>query len=94
MGQAPPITLTAKQIVLSVLDIGLAALALFLLLPASVEISFLAFLGIFVLASLAGLISHVPGGVGVFRDPPLFLKPGDVMEAEIQGIGVLRNTLD
>ncbi|MHC4275636.1 MAG: fumarylacetoacetate hydrolase family protein [Planctomycetota bacterium] len=40
------------------------------------------------------IATGTPGGVGVFRDPPLFLKPGDVMEAEIQGIGVLRNTLE
>lgn len=32
-----------------------------------------------------------PGGVGVFRDPPDLLEPGDVVEAEIEGIGVLRN---
>ena len=40
------------------------------------------------------IATGTPGGVGVFRDPPLFLKPGDVMEAEVQGIGVLRNTLE
>jgi len=32
-----------------------------------------------------------PGGVGVFREPPVFLQPGDVVEVEIEGIGVLRN---
>ena len=32
-----------------------------------------------------------PSGVGFARKPPLFLKPGDVLEAEIGGIGVLRN---
>jgi 2-keto-4-pentenoate hydratase/2-oxohepta-3-ene-1,7-dioic acid hydratase in catechol pathway len=32
-----------------------------------------------------------PGGVGVFRNPKVFLKPGDVVECEIEGIGVLRN---
>ena len=32
-----------------------------------------------------------PGGVGVFRDPQVFLKDGDVIEVEIDGIGVLRN---
>ncbi|MDX2473288.1 MAG: fumarylacetoacetate hydrolase family protein [Candidatus Krumholzibacteria bacterium] len=32
-----------------------------------------------------------PGGVGVFRDPPVFLQPGDVVEVEIAGIGILRN---
>jgi 2-keto-4-pentenoate hydratase/2-oxohepta-3-ene-1,7-dioic acid hydratase in catechol pathway len=39
------------------------------------------------------IATGTPGGVGVFRDPPLFLRAGDVMEAEVQGIGVLRNTL-
>jgi 2-keto-4-pentenoate hydratase/2-oxohepta-3-ene-1,7-dioic acid hydratase in catechol pathway len=32
-----------------------------------------------------------PSGVGFARKPPVFLKPGDVLEAEIGGIGVLRN---
>ena len=32
-----------------------------------------------------------PGGVGVFRDPPVFLRPGDSVEVEVQGIGVLTN---
>jgi len=32
-----------------------------------------------------------PGGVGVFRDPKVFLKPGDTVTVEIQGIGKLSN---
>lgn len=32
-----------------------------------------------------------PAGVGIFRDPPDLLEPGDVVEAEIEGIGVLEN---
>jgi acylpyruvate hydrolase len=32
-----------------------------------------------------------PHGVGVFRDPKVFLRPGDVVEVEIDGLGVLRN---
>jgi len=32
-----------------------------------------------------------PAGVGVFRKPPLFLKPGDVVRLEIDGIGALEN---
>jgi 2-keto-4-pentenoate hydratase/2-oxohepta-3-ene-1,7-dioic acid hydratase in catechol pathway len=32
-----------------------------------------------------------PPGVGVYRQPPLFLKAGDHMEAEIEGIGILSN---
>ena len=34
-----------------------------------------------------------PDGVGVFRDPPRFLKPGDVVEVEVEKIGRLRNTV-
>ncbi|MCY4627581.1 MAG: fumarylacetoacetate hydrolase family protein [Acidobacteria bacterium] len=32
-----------------------------------------------------------PSGVGVARDPQLFMKPGDVVEVEIGSVGVLRN---
>ncbi|AEH39054.1 fumarylacetoacetate hydrolase family protein [Halopiger xanaduensis] len=32
-----------------------------------------------------------PGGVGIFRDPPELLSPGDTVEAEIEGIGTLEN---
>jgi 2-keto-4-pentenoate hydratase/2-oxohepta-3-ene-1,7-dioic acid hydratase in catechol pathway len=30
-----------------------------------------------------------PSGVGFARVPPVFLKPGDKVEGEIEGIGVL-----
>lgn len=32
-----------------------------------------------------------PGGVGVFRDPPIFLKDGDTIEVIIEGVGTLSN---
>lgn len=32
-----------------------------------------------------------PGGVGIFRDPPELLAPQDIVEAEIERIGTLRN---
>ncbi|MHB8836062.1 MAG: fumarylacetoacetate hydrolase family protein [Candidatus Methylomirabilia bacterium] len=34
-----------------------------------------------------------PSGVGFARTPPEFLKPGDVLETEIEGIGVMRNPI-
>ncbi|HLV89005.1 MAG TPA: fumarylacetoacetate hydrolase family protein [Candidatus Sulfotelmatobacter sp.] len=37
------------------------------------------------------IATGTPDGVGVFRKPPVFLKSGDVMEVEIEGLGVLRN---
>jgi 2-keto-4-pentenoate hydratase/2-oxohepta-3-ene-1,7-dioic acid hydratase in catechol pathway len=32
-----------------------------------------------------------PAGVGVFRKPPIFLHPGDVVVLEVEGIGRLEN---
>jgi 2-keto-4-pentenoate hydratase/2-oxohepta-3-ene-1,7-dioic acid hydratase in catechol pathway len=37
------------------------------------------------------IVTGTPGGVGFMRNPPLFMRPGDVAEVEISGIGVLRN---
>jgi len=37
------------------------------------------------------IVSGTPGGVGVKRTPQLFMRPGDVAEVEISGIGILRN---
>lgn len=37
------------------------------------------------------LSTGTPQGVGYARTPPEFLKPGDLLETEIEGIGVLRN---
>ncbi len=37
------------------------------------------------------IFSGTPSGVGMGRQPPVYLKPGDVTEVEIERIGVLRN---
>lgn len=37
------------------------------------------------------IATGTPLGVGAFRDPPIFLADGDVMEMEIEGVGTLRN---
>jgi 2-keto-4-pentenoate hydratase/2-oxohepta-3-ene-1,7-dioic acid hydratase in catechol pathway len=37
------------------------------------------------------ILTGTPEGVGVFREPKISLKPGDVVEVEIEGLGVLRN---
>jgi 2-keto-4-pentenoate hydratase/2-oxohepta-3-ene-1,7-dioic acid hydratase in catechol pathway len=39
------------------------------------------------------IATGTPPGVGYAREPKEFLRPGDVMESEIEGIGVLRNTV-
>lgn len=37
------------------------------------------------------VLTGSPAGVGMARTPPRWLRPGDVMEVEIEGIGTLRN---
>lgn len=37
------------------------------------------------------ILTGTPGGVGDRREPPVFMKPGDVVEVEIAGVGILSN---
>ena len=37
------------------------------------------------------IATGTPGGVGIFRDPPDLLEPGDVIESRVEGIGTLVN---
>ena len=37
------------------------------------------------------IATGTPGGVGDRRDPPVYMKDGDIVEVEIDRIGILRN---
>ncbi|MFP3548931.1 fumarylacetoacetate hydrolase family protein, partial [Rhizobium sp. SIMBA_035] len=39
------------------------------------------------------IATGTPSGVGFARQPPEFLKPGDIMETDIVGVGVIRNEI-
>ena len=39
------------------------------------------------------ILTGTPWGVGGFRDPPVFLEPGDRVEVEVEGVGVLANDI-
>ncbi|SSB98898.1 2-keto-4-pentenoate hydratase/2-oxohepta-3-ene-1,7-dioic acid hydratase (catechol pathway) [Pseudomonas sp. 43mfcvi1.1] len=39
------------------------------------------------------IVTGTTGGVGAFREPPVWMKPGDQVEVEIAGIGTLRNSI-
>lgn len=39
------------------------------------------------------IATGTPAGVGIGANPPVFLKPGDVIRIEVPGIGVLENTV-
>ncbi|HWO13405.1 MAG TPA: bifunctional lysylphosphatidylglycerol flippase/synthetase MprF, partial [Polyangiaceae bacterium] len=63
---APRPALAFGQLLISVLDWSLAALVPFVLLPPG-SVPYPAFALTFFLAQVAGLLSHVPGGLGVFE---------------------------
>ena len=64
--------LVAGQLAISALDLCLAAAALYVLLPDKAGLSFFGFLPLFCVAIIAGIISHVPGGLGVFEAVMIF----------------------
>lgn len=39
------------------------------------------------------ILTGTPGGVGAKREPPLWMKPGDVVEVDISSVGLLRNEI-
>jgi phosphatidylglycerol lysyltransferase len=71
----PSLTIAAGQVLISAVDWALAGAVLYVLLPPS-PLTFLGFLGIFLVAILVGMVSHVPGGIGVFEGlMVVLLKP-------------------
>jgi 2-keto-4-pentenoate hydratase/2-oxohepta-3-ene-1,7-dioic acid hydratase in catechol pathway len=40
------------------------------------------------------IATGTPEGVGLARTPPLWMKPGDRVEVEIDGIGILANAIE
>jgi phosphatidylglycerol lysyltransferase len=71
---SPP--LVAAQLSVAGLDWALAGAALYVLLPSEPGLSFLTFLGIYLIAQFSGLLSHVPGGIGVVESiMVVLLKP-------------------
>jgi phosphatidylglycerol lysyltransferase len=63
------------QIALSVLDWTAAAAVLYLLLPSGLPLGFPAFVGLFALANLGGVLSNLPGGIGIFEAVLLLAVP-------------------
>ena len=72
----PTLGVFGAQVVISAIDWIIAAGVLYILLPDSLPLTFVHFLGIFLLAQIAGVISNVPGGLGIFEAVSLlFLAP-------------------
>lgn len=90
--QAPPpsIKLASVQLLFGLVDLCLVAAVAWILLPQSMEVGYLAFLGMYVVAVLAGVVSHVPGGLGVFESVLLLLLPGGTTGAVLGSLLAFR----
>lgn len=77
----PTIRLSLLQLVFTLLDVCAAASVLYLMLPAAPPLG--AFLLVYLLALAAGVLSHVPGGVGVFEAVMLAAFAGQLEPAPL-----------
>lgn len=81
----PSLKISLAQIVISILDWIVAGAVLYVLLPSTASLSYLGFLGIFLLAMTAGIVSNVPGGLGVFETVILLLLSSKIPAATVLG---------
>jgi uncharacterized membrane protein YbhN (UPF0104 family) len=72
----PPLHITLSQIVVASVDLCFCAGTLYVLLPETEHLHYFSFVGLYVLALQAGVLSNVPGGVGVFETVLIQLLPG------------------
>ncbi|MBN3940287.1 lysylphosphatidylglycerol synthase domain-containing protein [Nostoc sp. NMS9] len=81
----PSFKISLLQIAISSFDWILAAAVLYALLPSNISLSYLNFLGIYLLAMFAGVVSNVPGGLGVFETIILLILSSKVSAAAVLG---------
>ncbi|MFN6484646.1 MULTISPECIES: lysylphosphatidylglycerol synthase domain-containing protein [unclassified Nostoc] len=81
----PYLKISLAQIAISSFDWILAAAVLYALLPSNISLSYLDFLGIYLLAMFAGVVSNVPGGLGVFETIILLVLSSKVSAAAVLG---------
>lgn len=79
------LSLCLAQIAIAALDWALSAAVLYVLLPATIALSYPAFFGVYLLAQFAGVISTVPGGLGVFETVILLLLNNSVSSSLLLG---------
>jgi uncharacterized membrane protein YbhN (UPF0104 family) len=80
-----PPHLCLAQLVVGSLDWTLAASVLYVLLAASAPLPYGSFFSIYLLAQFAGVISNVPGGLGVFETVMLLLLSSSISSASLFG---------
>ncbi|MDD1619913.1 MAG: bifunctional lysylphosphatidylglycerol flippase/synthetase MprF [Methylococcaceae bacterium] len=76
----PSITMTGWQTLIASIDVVLSSLVLWALLLDKLQLGFGSFVVVFVVAQVLGVISQVPGGIGVFESAFLWLLSDSVNE--------------
>jgi phosphatidylglycerol lysyltransferase len=87
--EAPGFKMSIAQILIGSLDILMASLVLYSVLEYFIDIPFLTFIGVFIIAQLLGVYSQVPGGLGVFEIVFAKLLPDDQNQAVLFAILIL-----
>jgi phosphatidylglycerol lysyltransferase len=82
--RAPRPALGFAQIILGMCDLSCSTAVLWWLLPPQAHMGFLTFVGAYAAAVTAGIVSHVPGGLGVFETVIVFALP-DVPASSLLG---------
>ncbi|MFI4986721.1 MAG: lysylphosphatidylglycerol synthase domain-containing protein [Alphaproteobacteria bacterium] len=72
----PSFASCVAQIAVASVDLALSGAVVYLLLPADADVTYRTFLGVYVLAAAASILSHVPGGLGVFEMVIVVMLPG------------------
>lgn len=82
----PTFGLAMCQVIIGALDWVMAASVLYALLPESIGIGYGPFVGVFLIAQMLSLVSHVPGGIGVFESLMLAMLPATAAPALMGGL--------
>jgi len=78
------------QIVIGIVDLGAAALAMYVLIPAGLNIGIFSVIAVFIAATLLGFASHTPAGIGVFDATILIGLGGEGRESLIAALLIFR----
>ena len=78
------------QIAIGIVDLGAAALAMYVLIPAGTSIELSRLIAVFIAATLLGFASHTPAGIGVFDAAILIGLGGEGRESLIAALLIFR----
>jgi phosphatidylglycerol lysyltransferase len=73
------------QLLVSSLDWAVAASVCYVLLPHTAHFTYFGFLGVFLLAQVVGIVSHVPGGIGVFEGIVVLILSPKIAASQLLG---------